>query len=782
MSNHPNIISASRLDAFLDQAEAALAQQQEAGIDPALIRASLKSMMDAGRYRADTLPSVRRLYSLWLGAGEPLAALRVIDTDGLQLAEALPEDERGRWPLNLAFFRLEPLHALGDHAAFCAGLEAAYALLSALPVGLQYEQAWGNLADQSVDAGAYELARRCALGRHALARANPARARLHAWDDTLLAISTAHSFTLEGRDEEARQFGARAIEVLASAGADQEIGHDDWLSLGHSLVEIVPEAIDGIVRQARTRIPDKALMFARRDIDVRVARLEALALRRQGALGQALDKMALARTVITGDEDDRYSGLMLEWLFDAGRHADAARLAFDVIYHEQGSTGTHALGATRQALAEGLDGQPYWQLALAGAGMTETGAGVRDGEDEAPYVGRQLALARALAPAHPAIDAVEGLYLIKAAGDYRRALPLLEAAVRDASLAKSDLVIKLWLARIHVHGALAALALPLVPAAGARACYEAAVNLESLFGEHLQGQVNNPNDAAAAFAARYYELGRARFDAYLAGATGHTGDGFAPAYAALCNNLAIYYRDNVGDTAGALALHHKGIDASALPRHYDGILSCHRMDRNDAGIVDSAEMLWHSVAEHGDSQHYPALYVNHVCAALRRLGRDADIAIWLERLEEWWCGANEQTRAMFEKTYLGTLVEVLSSMMHTQPADALPRLEALLPAVRAAAVAGTSRVAAHALCTAGQGERAHALYTEALDQLTASEERHTASGTMAQFERFQANLSRMAHHLRPGLTWHASLRADIVDGIAACASAAATARPWWKRW
>ncbi|WP_223164951.1 hypothetical protein, partial [Massilia mucilaginosa] len=95
--------------------------------------------------------------------------------------------------------------------------------------------------------------------------------------------------------EEARQFGARAIEVLASAGADQEIGHDDWLSLGHSLVEIVPEAIDGIVRQARTRIPDKALMFARRDIDVRVARLEALALRRQGALGQALDKLALAR-------------------------------------------------------------------------------------------------------------------------------------------------------------------------------------------------------------------------------------------------------------------------------------------------------------------------------------------------------------------------------------------------------------------------------------------------------------------------------------------------------
>ncbi|NHZ61716.1 hypothetical protein [Massilia genomosp. 1] len=782
MSSHPDAISASRLDAFLDQAEAALAQQQEAGIDPALIRASLKSMMDAGRYRADTLSNVRRLYSLWLGAGEPLAALRVIDTDGVQLAEALPEDERGRWPLNLAFFRMEPLHALGEHAAFCAGLEAAYALLSALPAGLQYEQAWGQLADQSVDAGAYELARRCALGRHALARANPARARLQAWDDTLLAISTAHSFTLEGREEEARQFGTRAIEVLASAGADQEIAHGDWLSLGHSLVEIVPEAIDAIVRQARARIPADLVMFARRDIDVRVARLEALALRRQGALAQALDKMALARTVITGDKDDRYSGLMLEWLFEAGRHADAARLAFDIVYHELESTGTHALGATRQALAEGLDGQPYWQLALACAGMTEAGAGVREGEDEAPYVGRQLALARALAPAHPAIDAVEGLYLLKAAGDSRRAVPLLEAAVRDASLAKLDLVVKLSLARIHLHGALAALAMPFVPAAGAHACYETGVHLESLFGEHLQGQVHNPKEAAAAFAARYYNLGLARFDAYLAGATGHSGDGFAPACAMLCNNLAVYYRDNLGDTAGALALHYKGIDASALPHHYDGILSCHRMDRNDAGVVDSAEMLWHSAAENGDTQHHPAMYVGAVCAALHRLGREADIPIWLERLEQWWRDAHAQTRAMLEKAYLGTLVEVLSSMMHTQPADALPRLDALLPAVRAAAVAGTSRIAAHALHTAGQPERAHALYMEALDQLAASEARHTASGTMAQFERFQANLSRTAHHIRPGLTWHASLRADIVDGIATCASAAATARPWWKRW
>ncbi|MFB9242282.1 hypothetical protein IV454_16785 [Massilia antarctica] len=745
-------LSASQLDAYLDQTEAALEQQDDAELAPELIQAGLKASLEGQRLHADTLSSVRRLFRLWLRAGDPVAASRVIDSDGREALAALPTAERPDWELTLAFWRLEPLVAQRDMSALHAALDTAFTLLTSLPDALQYDKAWEYLEEQATQAGAHALSRRCLAARNALQHADPERAAYRAWDDALMAAREAQSFALEGQDDAATQAGARAIDTLAKAGANQDVDLNDWLRIGHALFTIVPEAIAGVVGRVRALTPASTVFFARRDIDVRVARLEALTLRHQGALDQALARLVLGRTIITGDADDRYSAVMLDWLLEAGKHEDAARLAFESVFHERQVSAEHGARSATRAVNEGLAGQLYWQLALAYAGMADGTVEVRGDESEAAHVRRHLALARAHAHADPAIDAVEGLFLIKSAGDYHQALPLLETAARDPALANSTVLFKLWVARIRVHGGQAALAVPFMPAASAASCYILGVELGYNLAAQLPEGEPVPQEALEALAARYYETGLARYEAFVMSGEGHARDGDAHTYSMLCNNLAIHYRCEKSDPAAALAVHQKGIAASPFSEHYQGVMSCHRDSGNDAAMVDSGEQLWHYSADHGYSRHNPTDYIDDVAAALHRLGRDTDIAIWLQRLDEWWASVEQDERADYEHSYVQALASVLYYLAHTQPDDAMLRLEPVLPLVRAAARPYTTRMAAHALRTAGQFERAQAMYAEALG------------------------------HVKPDDAWHESQRKAIVEGAAECKRLQRAAQPWWKVW
>ncbi|RSZ57177.1 hypothetical protein HF313_10170 [Massilia atriviolacea] len=745
-------LSASQLDAYLDQTEAAIEQQLEAELDPELIRSGLKTSMDSQQFRADTLGGVRRLFRLWLRAGDPAAALRVIDGDGREAAAALPGAEQPDAQLNLAFWRLEPLSAQRDDAALHPALDAALAALTALPGALRYDKAWEYLDEQAVAAGAHAQSRRGVEARNALQRGAPERAPYRAWDDALMAVRLAQSFALEGRDAEAREAAVRAIDSLASAGAGQDVDHNDWLRIGHGVVRIVPEAIAGVLRQVRARIPEGTVFFARRDLDVRIARLEALTLHRQGALEAALALMPLARVMIMGDDDDRYSATMLDWLLEAGRHEEAARLAFESVFHEREGSAQHGVAAAQRALETGLAGHPYWELALAFGGIAEDTAFVRGDEAEAAYLQRHLALARAQAPGHAAADAVEAHYLIASAGDYRRALPLLETAARDLTLANADLLFKLWVARMRVHGVQAALEMPFLPANSGGSCYNLGVNLGYHLAEKLPEGADIPKAQVGALAARYYEMGLARFEAFVMNGAGSARDGHAHMYSMLCNNLAIRYRYDKSDNAGAIALHHKGIAASPFSEHYQGIMSSHRSDGNDSALVDSAEQLWHYSADHGYSRHDPTDYIDDVAAALHRLGRDTDIAIWLQRLDEWWSGVEQDERAEYQNAQIRALVSVLYYMAHTQPDDAMLRLEGVLPSVPGAASPYTSRMAGNALRSAGQFERAQTLYRDGL------------------------------RHVKEGESWHETQRKALLEAIDECKRLQRAAQPWWKVW
>ncbi|NHZ61721.1 hypothetical protein [Massilia genomosp. 1] len=311
------ILSATGLDAYLDQTEAALEQQARAGPGPELIDAGLKSAMRRQRLRADSMGSVHRLFQLWLRARNPLAGLRLLEGDGRDVVAAMPQAEQAQWHISLAMWGIDAHIAQGDAAALHAALDAAVTLLASLPDSPNHVSAWAHLDEKIREAGAYALVRRSAEAWHARVAADPTRATQHAWNDARLARRQAVSFWHEGGQARARLAARRAID--SRAGADQHIDHDEWIRLGYLLAEIVPDAVAGIVAQARARIPADSGVFRLREIDVLIARLDALGLHHLGQFAQALARMRLGRIVLAEDTDDRCNAALLDWLQKAQR-------------------------------------------------------------------------------------------------------------------------------------------------------------------------------------------------------------------------------------------------------------------------------------------------------------------------------------------------------------------------------------------------------------------------------------------------------------------------------
>ncbi|NHZ89412.1 hypothetical protein F2P45_10345 [Massilia sp. CCM 8733] len=120
MNSAPVIVSGSRLDAWLDQAEAAFQQRIEAGIDRELIAASLKTSLESQHFHADTMEGVRRL-SRRMAAGTLLSAGQV------ERAQAMYED-------GLRYVKPgQPWHAL-QHKAIREGLEECQRLRDVAPL------------------------------------------------------------------------------------------------------------------------------------------------------------------------------------------------------------------------------------------------------------------------------------------------------------------------------------------------------------------------------------------------------------------------------------------------------------------------------------------------------------------------------------------------------------------------------------------------------------------------------------------------------------------------
>jgi hypothetical protein len=297
--------------------------------------------------------------------------------------------------------------------------------------------------------------------------------------------------------------------------------------------------------------------------------------------------------------------------------------------------------------------------------------------------------------------------------------------------------------------------MPFVDVACAGWCYNIGVLLEFETRDELPPGSAWPKQDVDALAARYYEHGATLYERFFATGQGMYRDGDVHAYSMLCNNLAIQYRINTSDYHAALALHRKGIEASPFAEHYEGVMYCLLLLKDEVGFLDAADQLWHYAARYGYSRHSPAGYIIDVAKCLHRQDRGQEIPLWLERLEQWWDALDEEERSAHAGRYWDTLSVTLYCMGYTQETAALARLDAVLPALCAAGEPLATRMAANNLSRAGQHERALALYRQALAQLDQVEQPDP---------------------------WHVEQRTHTLSGMADCEQAMRASRPWWRFW
>lgn len=765
----PNAVSAMddrRLDAYLDEAEDLEEREREAGVPEDVVQTRLAGMLARRPIVPYDMGSLRRVYRLWLRVGEFAAALAAIDKRGAALLADLPAGERESARLSLAFWRIDALKAQGDPAALGRAVAETAHLLAALPRDGQSDDAWGYLADLAEGVGDQACFRLCSANRHALLTQEPARARFRAWDDAVLAVRRGRSYAAEGLADQARSSAFSAIDFLKRASADQEVDHDDWLRLGESLVLLVPESLAGIQEEVRAHlVAGNCSPARRREVEVQLARLEAKSLYRQGRLDAALEKSVEGRYWLSSDEDDAFSAQVLDWLLEAGCRPAAARLAFESVFNERAESAAHACRLAEQHVRQASSADDaYWALALAAGAVAEDTQWVTEGDDPESSFCRHLDLARRLADSpnggpggDPAMllllaDGLQAIHWVQANADYARALPILEAAVLLPELATPAGIEALWLCRMQVHGVERALSLPYMDAAAAGWCYNVGVALNYSLRERLPEGAAWPEERVDELAARYYESGLLKYENFIVRGVGLFCDADKHVYSMLCNNLGIHCRSERKDYGKAILLHGKGIDASPFAEHYDGLMWSFYQAGRFEEFVAAADRLWHFVADYGYGRHSPTDYIGNVSSKLEELGRDGEIAIWLQRLDEWWGALEPDERADVESDYVYALLVVLSDMAVTQPEDTLLRLEQSLAVIRAVASPGYHQSAAILFNMTGAPDRALALYREAIAILDGegAERDEELRKTM------RDEMSRIEAGLRP--------------------------RPWWKFW
>ncbi len=747
-------LSGAALHDFLDEAESALELQQETGVSDELRQSTLASLLARHGCRADDLEGVSRLHRLWLQAGRPDQALRVLQDDGPAAVDALPPEERADSGVRLIFWRIEAQLAAGrEPPALQLSLDQAEQALCA-QAGASNGGAWAHLADLCGQAGDQARARRCVQALHQLNASDPDRETYRAWDAAMLNARLAASHQADGRAEEALACARAAIDALATAGPGPDVDADAWLNLGERLLGVAPALVDDICRHAPARLPAEAAAPLHRKLGVQVARLRARALQAQGLLGQALALAPSGRFCLSCGEDDAFSAQVLDWLMQAERWPEAARLAFELANSEREISGLHACRAAIAHQERGTeDGETrmYWLLARANMAQYEELREAHGITDLAAHWEPYLAQAEQCAPGHPVIKLMRGEYMLRAECDAAQTLPWLEAVAALPGLASGYVLENLYLLRMRVHGVRQALALPFVKSLGGSWNYHVGVQLEDLH-ESLPEGTEWPWQEVRALRARYYEQGLACFEAFFATGEGHYRSGDVHDYSMLCNNLGIAYRSWQGKPELALPLHAKGIAASSFAEHYNGIVSCHHALGNHEALVEAAEQLWNYARAYGYGRHRPDQYFDDVSQALWQLSRSGEAAIWRQRLQEWWDGLDEDDQHEYADSHLGTLVMLLCEMAIDQPDDSLPQVEALLPRIRASEWTGAHMNAALAFKRAGRYQRSSELYKEVLARCAGPSEEDV--------ER----------------------RREIGDLLAECRKALRGQRPWWKFW
>jgi len=408
--------------------------------------------------------------------------------------------------------------------------------LSTLPLHQQSEQAWSELSASASAAGDYELMKRCAIARHTLKLADPARAAHRAWDQAVLALRLGQA-AQQAQDQPAvQQSLTAALAALSTPDPEQDLGFEDWLTLGEELIALDPSCFQAIAQSVQAQVQSLPLPI-QRDAWVQLARLEAKSLYAQGQLDAALAKSTAGRFDLMQDQDDAFSADVLLWLLEAQRTAEAAKLAFESVFNERQYSAQQACHLAYQQVQQ-PDADIYWDLTLAAAALLASPQGFCALEDGLGIFQAYSQAAKRKQADHPALLMLEAHYQFHRLENVSQALRLYEQAAPQFEWLNSVVLFDIWRARIQVHGAKHALSLPMLPAPAAVWAYSTGLAVLEL-PDYFPQDSYATSEQIAGLAKQYYQVGLQLFEGFFATGQGQYESADIEVYAMLCESLEI---------------------------------------------------------------------------------------------------------------------------------------------------------------------------------------------------------------------------------------------------
>jgi hypothetical protein len=656
MTQNSTVLSGIQLDQLMDRLEV---EHEEHGAD------YLLDQLRAQPLRAASLESIGRLHGLWVNAGDVDRAKAVLADDGQALIETTPDDARNELKVNLLIYQLRLGNYLKDEQGLLLTLDTLQQLTHE-PLPFDIEQYRRYRIFDDLQHATVDVALKAIEVRHTLAQVNPARHALRAWDDADQYRRRARVMANHEREEEAREAALAAIAALRTAGEEQDVDANDWLWLGNALIEIVPLRL-AMFEQPVVRLIAELSLPQRREWEVRLARLAARSLQAQGNLAGALAICEVATLSLESSGGDNFVDFHLPWLLESGQIEEAGQRAFMEIYEMRGELWPGTAYWVHDRLLDAEDQSAWWPLCVMRACDDQTVleqflSGLPWRDESTPSLGplldalhaarndleqidnvfdQALTEAERRAPNHPWITRLMAVREHQAGRiDANTQLTMLREAVSAGAMQDNRSVFSLFSAHADVHGIADALRQPLPPMAAGMYYYQFANALEDLVETHVEDLTSEEAEPTwwrlREVQKLAYELGQARMEQCFASGRGHRFDACAHLYSMLCNNLAINYRCyNEQLVEQALELHTRGIAASSFAEHYQGILRNRIELKDNEGIADAAEQLWHYAADYGYSRHDPEEYIQDVTRALYWLDREREIPVWLERILKW---------------------------------------------------------------------------------------------------------------------------------------------------
>lgn len=675
-------LSGVQLESFLDQLYAQIEQQEQAEVDEAIIHQNIFDQLSQHSFEPNSRAQIRNLYLAWLKINQIDNALYVIVDLGPKALLQVPKEEQEEMQVALNFWHYEVLLTKDRDESLMAKLKdlrlTIEEYLRQISEPHLWGTAWSHLKDYAQYAEDFAQVKRIIETEYQILLNQTDRDSYRAWDAALHYLKLARVEDSLGQKHLVLENAQKAYTSLAKKAPDQDVNQNDWFKLAELMVSFCPDLMGKVLEQIRTLQEPNLPLSRLKQYNIWIARIVAKAYYAQGRLADAIEKAVDGRYTTDRDKDDDWTALLLDWLIEDNQLAKAAELAFESLLFERSTSAQKAFELAQKYAPNSANNQPteaplFWLACLAIAPYSSPVQEFFEGKDDDQWVTDYLAIADQIQPQHIATDIVKAKVLVYQ-GNITKAHPLFEQIVLHPQYSGPDEIGQLMQCRVFVYGLEKALSMELPKCDCGAWCYSIALGVDDYINALVEdGYPKLSEDQAEAIAHFYYAQGVANFERFFESDTGFFKDGEIHTYSMMCNNLAIDFSNRLNQYPQAIALHEKGIQTSPFAEHYDGILRCFSYTTEAESYIQAADNLWNYASTYGYGRHSPTHYISNVAHALNELDRDAEIAIWIERLDEWWAELDTEDQAEKQDRYVIALVNSLTHLAATQKEDALLR-------------------------------------------------------------------------------------------------------------